>query len=91
MTNQQARARPEPTRTAGRQTFYGPMCIPIRTCPTPVSQPQGRSASRRLASAWRGGYGGGKRPHTMMRACPDCMREGHDRDATHCKFCGGKL
>jgi voltage-gated potassium channel len=24
-------------------------------------------------------------------ACPDCMREGHDEDAKHCKFCGGVL
>ena len=30
-----------------------------------------------------------KAPTTQ--ACPDCMREGHDQDATHCKFCGGKL
>jgi voltage-gated potassium channel len=25
------------------------------------------------------------------QVCPDCSREGHDTDATHCKFCGGKL
>ena len=25
------------------------------------------------------------------QVCPDCMYEGHDADATHCKFCGGKL
>ncbi len=25
------------------------------------------------------------------QACPDCMREGHDADAVHCKHCGGKL
>ncbi|XAL98427.1 ion transporter [Phycisphaeraceae bacterium D3-23] len=23
--------------------------------------------------------------------CPQCSRHGHDRDATHCKFCGGVL
>jgi len=23
--------------------------------------------------------------------CPQCMREGHDADAAHCKFCGAKL
>ena len=23
--------------------------------------------------------------------CPDCSREGHDADAIHCKYCGGKL
>ena len=25
------------------------------------------------------------------QACPDCSLEGHDRDASHCKFCGAKL
>jgi voltage-gated potassium channel len=25
------------------------------------------------------------------QVCPDCSREGHDQDATHCKYCGGKL
>ena len=25
------------------------------------------------------------------QVCPECMAEGHDVDATHCKFCGGKL
>jgi voltage-gated potassium channel len=25
------------------------------------------------------------------RACPGCGREGHDHDATHCKYCGGEL
>jgi voltage-gated potassium channel len=24
-------------------------------------------------------------------ACPDCGRQGHDKDADHCKFCGGEL
>ncbi len=24
-------------------------------------------------------------------ACPDCMKEGHDEDAKHCKYCGGAL
>jgi voltage-gated potassium channel len=24
-------------------------------------------------------------------ACPSCGREGHDRDAKHCKYCGSKL
>jgi voltage-gated potassium channel len=23
--------------------------------------------------------------------CPDCTREGHDSDASYCKFCGGRL
>ncbi len=25
------------------------------------------------------------------QVCPECMAEGHDADATHCKFCGGRL
>jgi voltage-gated potassium channel len=25
------------------------------------------------------------------QACPDCSREGHDTDARHCKYCGGRL
>ncbi len=25
------------------------------------------------------------------QSCPSCCREGHDRDAEHCKFCGSKL
>jgi voltage-gated potassium channel len=25
------------------------------------------------------------------QACPECGAEGHDPDAVHCKFCGGKL
>ena len=25
------------------------------------------------------------------QVCPHCVREGHDSDATFCKFCGGKL
>ena len=25
------------------------------------------------------------------QVCPECMAEGHDRDAKHCKFCGAKL
>ena len=23
--------------------------------------------------------------------CPHCLQEGHDKDAVHCKYCGGKL
>ncbi|HMG92283.1 MAG TPA: ion transporter [Chryseolinea sp.] len=23
--------------------------------------------------------------------CPSCLKEGHDKDASHCKFCGAKL
>lgn len=25
------------------------------------------------------------------RTCPSCMKEGHDEDATHCKYCGAEL
>lgn len=25
------------------------------------------------------------------QACPVCSKEGHDRDAVHCKYCGGRL
>ena len=25
------------------------------------------------------------------QSCPECSKEGHDHDAEHCKFCGGKL
>jgi len=25
------------------------------------------------------------------QVCPECMREGHDADASHCKFCGGQI
>ena len=25
------------------------------------------------------------------QVCPDCSRQGHDKDASHCKFCGGEL
>ena len=30
-----------------------------------------------------------KRPTTQV--CPECMAEGHDADAVHCKYCGGRL
>jgi len=30
-----------------------------------------------------------KPPSTHI--CPECEREGHDEDATHCKFCGAQL
>jgi voltage-gated potassium channel len=29
--------------------------------------------------------------HITTQVCPECMSEGHDRDAIHCKYCGGKL
>jgi voltage-gated potassium channel len=32
---------------------------------------------------------GGKMLTTQV--CPECMKEGHDADATHCKYCGAML
>jgi voltage-gated potassium channel len=29
--------------------------------------------------------------HITTQACPDCSREGHDRDARFCKYCGAQL
>ena len=29
--------------------------------------------------------------HLSTQACPECSAEGHDLDATHCKFCGADL
>ena len=34
-------------------------------------------------------HGVGKAPSTNV--CPECMAEGHDADATHCKYCGSLL
>jgi len=31
------------------------------------------------------------RQQLTTQVCPECMAEGHDRDAVHCKFCGEKL
>jgi voltage-gated potassium channel len=34
------------------------------------------------------------RPHgarITTQVCPECMAEGHDADAAHCKFCGSRL
>jgi voltage-gated potassium channel len=31
------------------------------------------------------------RADVSTQACPTCTREGHDRDASHCKYCGGAL
>jgi voltage-gated potassium channel len=28
---------------------------------------------------------------TTNQTCPGCMRQGHEKDALYCKFCGGKL
>jgi voltage-gated potassium channel len=30
-------------------------------------------------------------PTLTTQACPQCSREGHDRDAVYCKYCGGRL
>jgi voltage-gated potassium channel len=32
-----------------------------------------------------------KRREQTNQACPSCGREGHDRDAKHCKYCGATL
>ena len=32
-----------------------------------------------------------RRRGSSRQACPSCGREGHDEDATHCKFCGTRL
>ncbi len=34
-------------------------------------------------------YGGGRGQTTHV--CPECMAEGHDANAVHCKFCGARL
>ncbi len=31
------------------------------------------------------------RHEVSTQACPRCSREGHDTDATHCRFCGARL
>jgi voltage-gated potassium channel len=31
------------------------------------------------------------RADVTTQVCPNCTREGHDRDATHCKYCGERL
>ncbi|RME24086.1 MAG: ion transporter [Candidatus Zixiibacteriota bacterium] len=35
-------------------------------------------------------FAAGKKSVTTQ-VCPDCHKEGHDPDATHCKFCGAQL
>ena len=32
-----------------------------------------------------------KSGHVTTRSCPSCSREGHDRDAEFCKFCGSTM
>jgi len=32
-----------------------------------------------------------ERERVSTQACPECSREGHETDATHCKYCGGFL
>ncbi len=31
------------------------------------------------------------RKQITTQVCPNCLAEGHDKDATHCKYCGSKL
>lgn len=33
----------------------------------------------------------GEQRRVSGQACPECSAEGHDVDAAHCKYCGGKL
>lgn len=33
----------------------------------------------------------GARPLPTTRVCQECMTEGHDRDAQHCKYCGARI
>jgi voltage-gated potassium channel len=33
----------------------------------------------------------GQPKETTTQSCPSCIREGHDRDAVFCKYCGAKL
>lgn len=37
------------------------------------------------------GAKGSERTRITTQVCPECMREGHDADATFCKFCGARL
>lgn len=48
-----------------------------------IAVPTGIVTSELTAARFRGGY--------SRQSCPSCGREGHDEDATHCKYCGGKL
>lgn len=32
-----------------------------------------------------------KRKEITTEVCPNCLREGHDKDAKHCKYCGTQL
>jgi voltage-gated potassium channel len=31
------------------------------------------------------------RKRLTTQSCPECLREGHDGDAVHCKYCGTEL
>ena len=31
------------------------------------------------------------RKHITTQVCPNCLAEGHDKDASHCKYCGSNL
>ena len=32
-----------------------------------------------------------KEPVITTQVCPECLEEGHEQDAQHCRFCGAKL
>lgn len=42
-----------------------------------------------LSHTYSSGKMGGR--HITTQVCPECMKEGHDSNATFCKFCGSRL
>ena len=32
-----------------------------------------------------------KKKKSTTEVCPNCLAEGHDKDAVHCKYCGTKI
>lgn len=32
-----------------------------------------------------------RREHLTTQVCPHCLKEGHDKDAVYCKYCGGEI
>ena len=49
------------------------------------------SHARTLLENWRSEIARAGPAPVSTQACPDCSREGHDVDAAHCKYCGGRL
>jgi voltage-gated potassium channel len=48
-----------------------------------IAVPTGIVSSELTAARYRGGQ--------SRQSCPRCGREGHDEDASHCKYCGSTL